>query len=641
MQAPLRTHDPRRLGPYRLLGRLGRGGMGTVFLGEDEEARRVAVKVINPELADDEAFADRFRREVTSARRVRRFCTAAVLDARLDGEPLYVVTEYVDGPALDEAVRDRGPLSGGDLEALAVNIATALGAIHAAGIVHRDLKPSNVLLSPTGPRVIDFGIARALDTADGPTRTGQFVGTPAYIAPEIMRGEEITPAADVFSWGCVVAYAGTGRPPFGGETVPATMQRVMNAPPTLDGLDPAVRDLVERALAKDPAERPTVRRLVQELTGEDQPDAPPPTTALTTPLPAETPEASLDAPQEAPPEPPPAAAPELPEGTPQTRSEAPPPEASQEVLVEGASQVRSEGPPEGPSEGRGPVTEPTRMDAVEETRPGAAGPALPPPAPPPLPPSHGSPAARRPWPGRNRRHLAAVAAVAAVLGAGTLFGLVRSGGDGHGGDSGGSASQASLDFTGHPPKIDETLLKEDFDDAGSGWRDSGASTWDARYRDKQYEMRVLPWTALTAVPAPVEDMPDDQLVEARVQLGDAGGEAGLYCRGRGGLGYGFLLRADGRVRIVADGPGGVRNLAAAYVPDVRAGRDQRVQAACARDGGSVRLGMWVNGDAAAQARVADTSDARGTASGLVVSRPDGTAGQPAARFDDVRLCSLD
>ncbi|TDE14158.1 serine/threonine-protein kinase, partial [Actinomadura sp. 6K520] len=283
MQAPLRDRDPRRLGPYRLLGRLGRGGMGTVFLGEDDAGRRVAVKVINAELADDEAFHERFRSEVTAARQVRRFCTAAVLDARLDGEPLYVVTEYVAGPPLETAVKENGPLRGGDLEALAVNIATALSAIHGAGIVHRDLKPSNVLLSPTGPRVIDFGIARALDATDGPTRTGQFIGTPAYMAPELMHGREITPAADVFSWGCVVAYAGTGRAPFGGGTLPEIINRVTGGEADLDGLDPALRDLVARSLAKDPAERPAVKQLIQTLTGEEEPPATPPPVALPTP----------------------------------------------------------------------------------------------------------------------------------------------------------------------------------------------------------------------------------------------------------------------------------------------------------------------------------------------------------------------
>ncbi|WP_222721301.1 serine/threonine-protein kinase [Actinomadura sp. HBU206391] len=267
MAAHLRPGDPERLGRYRVVGRLGRGGMGTVFLAEDETGRRVAIKVINTELADDEGFRARFRHEVTAARRVRRFSTAAVLDARLDGDPLYVVTEYVDGPTLARAVRENGPLRGGDLDGLAVGIATALGSIHAAGIVHRDLKPSNVMLSPTGPRVIDFGIARALDAASGPTRSSEFVGTPAYLAPELMSGGEVTAAADVFSWGCVVVYAGTGRAPFRGGTVAEVMNRVVNDPPVLDGLDAELRELVAAALDKDPNARPTTRELLAGLTG--------------------------------------------------------------------------------------------------------------------------------------------------------------------------------------------------------------------------------------------------------------------------------------------------------------------------------------------------------------------------------------
>ncbi|RFS83123.1 serine/threonine protein kinase [Actinomadura spongiicola] len=264
----LRPEDPAELGPYRIVGRLGRGGMGTVYLGEDPTGtRRVAVKVINRELAGEAAFRDRFRREVTAARQVRRFCTAPVLDAELDDDPLYVVTEYIEGPSLERAVADRGPLPGSDVEGVAVGVATALAAIHGAGIVHRDLKPANVLLSSTGPRVIDFGIARALDAADGPTRTGQFVGTPNYLPPELLRGEQVTPASDVFSWGCVVAYAGTGRAPFAGNTVPEIFYRVAHDEPRLDGLDPDLRDVVAAALDKDPRKRPSVQNLLGRLVG--------------------------------------------------------------------------------------------------------------------------------------------------------------------------------------------------------------------------------------------------------------------------------------------------------------------------------------------------------------------------------------
>ncbi|TDC76495.1 serine/threonine-protein kinase [Actinomadura sp. 7K507] len=268
----LRPEDPQRLGPYRLVGRLGRGGMGTVYLGEDSAGRRVAVKVINRELAGESPFRDRFRSEVTAARQVRRFCTAPVMDAELDTDPLYVVTEYIEGPSLESAVAERGPLPGSDLEGLAVGVATALAAIHGAGIVHRDLKPANVLLSSTGPRVIDFGIARALDAADGPTRTGQFVGTPNYLPPELLRGEQVTPASDVFSWGCVVAYAGTGNAPFAGNTVPEIFYRVAHEEPKLDGLDPGLRDVVAAALDKDPRNRPSVQDLLGRLVGHGKTD---------------------------------------------------------------------------------------------------------------------------------------------------------------------------------------------------------------------------------------------------------------------------------------------------------------------------------------------------------------------------------
>ncbi|XRQ12438.1 DUF4389 domain-containing protein [Actinomadura welshii] len=269
---PLEQDEPRVLGPYRLLGRLGRGGMGTVYLGAEPDGRRVAVKVVNRELAGEPAFLARFRREVTAARRVHRFCTAPVLDAGLDQDPPYIVTEYIDGPSLEKAVRSKGPLPGSDLEGVAVGVATALAAIHGAGIVHRDLKPANVLLSSTGPRVIDFGIARALDATDGPTRTGQFVGTPSYIAPEVLQGEQVAQASDVFSWGCVVAYAGTGRPPFQGKTVAETFHLIGTAEPDLGGLDPRLREIVAAALAKDPRVRPTARQLLTRLVGQDRAD---------------------------------------------------------------------------------------------------------------------------------------------------------------------------------------------------------------------------------------------------------------------------------------------------------------------------------------------------------------------------------
>lgn len=260
MAEPLQPGDPLTLGSCRLVGRLGQGGMGTVYLGQDATGRQVAVKVINPALAANPHFRDRFQREVNAARHVRPFCTAPVLDASLDGDLLYVVTEYVPGPTLDEAIANTGPLQGSDLAGLAVGVATALAAIHDTGIVHRDLKPSNVLLSGVGPRVIDFGISKA--TAESElTQYGQILGTPGYRAPEIVTGGPVTPASDVFSWACVVAFAGTGHSPS------QEADRPGSSLPPLPDIDPELRALIHQALNQDPAERPSVSQLLQRLTG--------------------------------------------------------------------------------------------------------------------------------------------------------------------------------------------------------------------------------------------------------------------------------------------------------------------------------------------------------------------------------------
>ncbi|MFI6596128.1 serine/threonine-protein kinase [Nonomuraea sp. NPDC050536] len=255
----------RVIGGYVLRRVLGRGGMGEVHLASTPTGSLAAVKVIHPALARDPAFRRRFEREVAAARRVARFCTAPVLDAGFDGETAYLVTEYVKGPDLAQAVREQGPFSGANLEALAVGIATALGAIHGAGVIHRDLKPSNVLLSPLGPRVIDFGIAQLVD---GDASASQAIlGTPAFMAPEQVRGEPLTPAADVYAWGGVIAFAGTGRLPFGGGAPHEVLYRIVNEGPVLDGLEAGMRGLVERAMAKDPRLRPTAQQLLADLMG--------------------------------------------------------------------------------------------------------------------------------------------------------------------------------------------------------------------------------------------------------------------------------------------------------------------------------------------------------------------------------------
>ncbi|GAA3791567.1 hypothetical protein GCM10022226_08200 [Sphaerisporangium flaviroseum] len=242
--------------------------MGIVYLAHAANGSRVALKVMRPELATHEDFRRRFRKEAQAAQRVARFCTAPVLDAEMDGEVAYLVTEYVDGPDLGSVIDAQGPMDGANLEALAVGVAAALTAIHGANVVHRDLKPSNILLSPVGPRVIDFGIAQLADTLA--TKTDTLIGTPQYMAPEHANRDTVGQAADVFAWGSVITYAGTGRPPFGSGAVPEVLYRVANHAPKLDGLDERLRPLVERTLDKDPARRPTAQQLLDRLVGGEK-----------------------------------------------------------------------------------------------------------------------------------------------------------------------------------------------------------------------------------------------------------------------------------------------------------------------------------------------------------------------------------
>ncbi|UYB41530.1 serine/threonine protein kinase [Streptomyces sp. Je 1-4] len=265
---PLDAQDPARIGDYRLLGRLGQGGMGRVFLARSDRGRTVAVKLVHPELAGEEEFRARFRREVRAAQRVGGEWTAPVLDADTEAGTPWVATGYIAGPSLQRVVGGGTPLPERSVRILAAGLARALGAIHAAGIIHRDLKPSNVLLTIDGPRVIDFGIARALEavTGNGVTRTGDSVGSPGFMSPEQVRGEPLTPACDVFSLGSVLAYAATGRQPFGtaDSIAHALMFRIAQEEPDLSALPDGLRELVSGCLAKDPEQRPTPAELVAQ-----------------------------------------------------------------------------------------------------------------------------------------------------------------------------------------------------------------------------------------------------------------------------------------------------------------------------------------------------------------------------------------
>ncbi|QGV78231.1 serine/threonine-protein kinase [Streptomyces ficellus] len=274
---PISAEDPAWIGPYRLLGLLGEGGMGRVYLARSEGGRTVAVKLILRQLAQDGEFRQRFAQEVSAARRVGGRWTAPVLDADTGAAVPWVATGYIPGPSLSEVVgKDHGPLPETSVRALASGLSQALEAIHSVGLVHRDLKPSNILVTVDGPRVIDFGIARALDaqsaSGDVRTRTGAVVGSPGFMSPEQVLGQGITPASDVFCLGAVLAYAATGRTPFGGAEsgVHSLLYRIVQEEPDLEGVPPRLAGLVRACLMKDPAGRPSVAELI-EATRDSEP----------------------------------------------------------------------------------------------------------------------------------------------------------------------------------------------------------------------------------------------------------------------------------------------------------------------------------------------------------------------------------
>ncbi len=260
---PARPGDPSHIGPYRIAGRLGTGGMGIVHAGVAPDGTRVAVKVIHPAQAEEPEFRARFRREVQLSSRVTGPYLVPLLTADTEADTPWLATAYVPGPTLKQHVGTHGPLTGGSLYALASATAHALTDIHAAGVVHRDVKPQNVILTPACPRVLDFGIAHAAD-ATSVTRTGAISGTPGWISPEQYRDGSAGPASDMFAWGALVAYAATGRMPFGDDASYAVAVRVMSGEPDLDGVPGPLRRIVERALSKEPEDRPSAAEAARQ-----------------------------------------------------------------------------------------------------------------------------------------------------------------------------------------------------------------------------------------------------------------------------------------------------------------------------------------------------------------------------------------
>jgi hypothetical protein len=265
---PLQPGDPGQVGSYRLLGRLGAGGMGQVFLGRSPGGRPVAVKLIRPEHAGSGQFRSRFAREVQAAKRVSGFHTAPVVDADPDADPPWMVTAFIPGPSLRDAVADHGPLPADGVRALGAGLAEGLGAIHACGMAHRDLKPGNVILAADGPRIIDFGLARTLDSSEI-TETGAVLGTYAYMAPEQVRGQPATQASDVFSLGCVLTFAATSRSPFDAGSIATIVHRIISEQPDLQQIPDGhgLRGLVSACLAKNSAARPSLSDIIAQLSG--------------------------------------------------------------------------------------------------------------------------------------------------------------------------------------------------------------------------------------------------------------------------------------------------------------------------------------------------------------------------------------
>lgn len=258
----LETTDPQRIGPYEILAKLGVGGMGTVYLGKSPLDEHVAIKLVHRHLASDEEFRARFAKEAKAGQRVPAFCSARVMETGTYENLPYLVTEYIKGEPLSQMIALDGPLDLSYLHSLALGTAAGLVAIHETGLVHRDIKPSNIIMALGGVRIIDFGIARALDETHGYTRTGIVMGSLGWAAPEQLEGHRASQAMDIFAWGCVIAYASTGRHPFGPGGIDTRAHRVLTTKPNIDGVPPALRDIVEAALRRKPSDRPTAQEVL-------------------------------------------------------------------------------------------------------------------------------------------------------------------------------------------------------------------------------------------------------------------------------------------------------------------------------------------------------------------------------------------
>ncbi|GIH74323.1 hypothetical protein Plo01_07520 [Planobispora longispora] len=265
---PLGAGEPRQLGPFRVVGRIGEGGQGIVYLGEDASGERAAIKLLHVKFTGDASARSRFAREARAAQRVASFCTAGVVHVDLEGDTPYIASEYIEGRSLREVVEAEGPLRGAPLQRLAVGTATALVAIHHASIVHRDFKPDNVLMAADGPRVVDFGIARIIDSTG--TITSRAIGTPAYMAPEQISGDDVGPYTDVFAWGATIAFAATGETSFSGGSIAVVLNRILNHEVDVTSMPEPLRSVVSAALAKAPAERPSADQLLLRLLGRSE-----------------------------------------------------------------------------------------------------------------------------------------------------------------------------------------------------------------------------------------------------------------------------------------------------------------------------------------------------------------------------------